>query len=49
MLEAQWGITGSLNRDKQYFRIRLSVKSAARFVDVVRPLLLPQFGYKVPA
>jgi hypothetical protein len=48
MLEAQWGINGYLNKDKQYFRIRLSVASAARFVKIVQPLILPEFEYKLP-
>jgi len=48
MLEAQWAIKGYVNKDKRYLRIRLSVESAVRFVEIVRPLLLPEFEYKLP-
>ena len=49
LLRAQFGIDASLNRDKTYYRIRLSVKSIPRFRDIVAPLLLPSFAYKIPA
>jgi hypothetical protein len=48
LLAEQWGIHGSLNRDKTYHRIRLSVVGTARFVDVVARYVLPQFWYKIP-
>lgn len=49
MLDEQWGIGCSLNRDKQYYRIRIAVGGVPRFVDLVAPYLLPQFQYKLPA
>ena len=48
MLREQFGIAGTLNRDKTYYRIRISVASVARFREIVRPHLLPQFEYKFP-
>ncbi len=48
MLETQWNIKGYLNKDKQYLRIRLSVESARRFAEIVRPLMLSEFEYKLP-
>jgi hypothetical protein len=47
-LREQWGIRGSLNRDKIYYRIRLSVEATSRFVEIIRPHLLPEFWYKLP-
>ena len=48
LLEDQWGIRGTLNRDKTYHRIRLSVGGSARFVELITPHLLPEFRYKLP-
>jgi len=48
MLRGQWGLIGTLNRDKTYHRIRLSVESTSRFVQLIRPHLLPMFSYKLP-
>ena len=48
LLDSQWEIQGTLNRDKSYHRIRLSVASTARFVDLVTPYVLPEFRYKLP-
>jgi recombination protein RecA len=48
LLKAQWGISGSLNRDKCYYRIRLSVAGTRRFGGLIRPHLLPEFEYKLP-
>jgi len=48
LLQEQWGILGTLNKDKCYKRIRLSVESTRRFVQVIEPHLLPEFGYKLP-
>jgi LAGLIDADG DNA endonuclease family len=48
LLREQWGIRGTLNRDRIYKRIRLSVEGTVRFQAVVRSLLLPEFGYKLP-
>jgi hypothetical protein len=48
LLQDQWGIHGSLNRDKTYHRIRLSVAGTARFVRLVDPYVLPDLRYKLP-
>ncbi|MBC5800189.1 MAG: hypothetical protein GIW94_09495 [Candidatus Eremiobacteraeota bacterium] len=47
MLEEQWNFKAYLNRDKQYLRIRLAVESAARFREIVRPYIRPEFEYKL--
>jgi hypothetical protein len=47
-LREQWGIEGSLNRDKSYHRIRLTVVGTVRFVELVGPHMLPGFWYKLP-
>jgi recombination protein RecA len=48
LLRDQWGICGALNRDKSYHRIRLSVGSSLRFVELISPHILPEFRYKLP-
>jgi hypothetical protein len=48
LLQRQWGIRASLNRDKSYYRIRIAVASMPRFIDLVEPHLLPEFRYKLP-
>ena len=47
-LSEQWGIFGSLNRDKTYYRIRISVESTKKFVRLIEPQLLESFRYKLP-
>ena len=49
MLETQFGIHATLNRDKTYLRIRIAVRSVDRFVELIRPHLLNDFEYKLPA
>lgn len=48
MLWNQWDLETTLNRDKSYFRIRIAVKSTARFCRIVRPYILADFQYKMP-
>ncbi len=48
LLREQWGIEGSLNRDKTYHRIRISVTGTARLGEIVGPHLLPELRYKLP-
>ena len=48
LLMEQWQISGSLNRDKAYHRIRISVEGTKRFVQLVEPYLLGSFRYKLP-
>lgn len=47
-LRDQWGIETTLNKDKQYLRIRIRVSSIEKFVVLIKPYLLPQFYYKLP-
>ena len=48
MLRKQWGVVSTLNRDKQYSRMRVAVSSVGRFREVIEPHLLEQFNYKLP-
>ena len=47
-LARQFEIRTSLNRDKQYVRIRIAVESVPKLYDLVKTHLLPQFQYKFP-
>ena len=49
MLRTQFGIHATLNRDKTYHRIRIAVRSVGRFIELIRPHLLNEFEYKLPA
>lgn len=48
MLGNQYGIAATLNRDKEYFRIRVATGSMPRFAALVSPFLLPEMRYKLP-
>jgi hypothetical protein len=48
LLREQWGIEGALNRDKSYFRIRLSVEGTRKLARLIEPYLLPELRYKLP-
>jgi LAGLIDADG DNA endonuclease family protein len=48
LLGDQWGISGTLNRDKCYYRLRLSVNGTERLREIVDPYLLPELRYKLP-
>jgi recombination protein RecA len=48
LLARQWGIEATLNRDKTYHRVRISVAGMRRFANLVRPYLLPELRYKLP-
>jgi hypothetical protein len=48
LLREQWGIEGALNRDKSYYRVRLSVEGTRKLVALVEPYLLPELRYKLP-
>lgn len=49
LLQQQWGIRASLNRDKTYHRIRIAVESVERFKTIIGPHVLPELEYKFPA
>lgn len=48
LLDDQWGIRGSLNRDKCYHRIRLSVESTRRFIEIIDDHVIDELRYKLP-
>jgi LAGLIDADG DNA endonuclease family len=48
LLHEQWGIAGTLNRDKSYLRVRLSVDGTRRLANLITPYLLPELRYKLP-
>jgi LAGLIDADG DNA endonuclease family protein len=48
MLREQWGLDATLNRDKSYHRIRVSVEATRRLAKVIDPYLLPELRYKLP-
>lgn len=48
-LRQQHSIHARLNRDKQYWRLRIAVDSVGRLKELIRPHLLPMFSYKLPS
>jgi hypothetical protein len=48
LLAEQWGIDATLNRDKTYHRVRISVSGTVRLASVIEPHLLPELRYKLP-
>ena len=48
MLQRQHSIDARPNRDKSYWRLRITVGSVGRLAEVIQPHLLPMFGYKLP-
>ena len=48
LLREQWGIEGALNRDKTYYRVRLSVEGTRKLARLIEPYLLPELRYKLP-
>lgn len=49
LLEEQFGIESTLNKDKIYLRIRIRTSSAKKFVNLVKPFVLDEFRYKFPS
>ncbi len=49
MLREQWGIEATLNRDKTYHRIRVSVAGTVRLRELIERYVLPELRYKLPA
>jgi len=47
ILERDFGIKSSLNRDKQYYRIRIRTESSVKFKNLVEPYILSCFQYKI--
>ena len=48
MLKEQSGLKAYLNRDKQYYRLRIAVSSVPRFKRIVGRHMLKMFEYKIP-
>ena len=48
LLWEQWTILGTLNRDKTYHRIRISVEGTTRLAELIEPHVLPELRYKLP-
>ena len=48
MLADQWGIAATLNKDKSYRRVRVSVAGTVRLAKIVEPYMLPELRYKLP-
>ena len=48
LLLEQWGIRATLNRDKSYYRIRISVEGTKKLAALIKPYLLPELRYKLP-
>lgn len=46
ILEATLGITVTLNRDKNYFRLRVKAKSMPRVRQLIAPYIIPSMHYK---
>jgi len=47
MLGEQYGIDGSLNRDKKYYRIRIKQDSAERFRKLICDYVISSMKYKL--
>jgi recombination protein RecA len=48
LLRDQWRIEATLNKDKIYHRIRVSVNGTVRLASVIEPYVLDEFRYKLP-
>lgn len=46
-LKKEFNLVGKLNRDKQYFRIRITTESTKLLVRIIRSFVLPMFNYKL--
>lgn len=47
LLYKSFGIKSSLNRDKQYFRIRITTSSTIDMQNIIRPFIVPVLKYKL--
>jgi len=47
ILKEQYGIESSLNRDKEYYRIRIKQSSAERFKKLIQNYIIPTMEYKL--
>ena len=49
MLWKGFGFESTLNRDKNYYRIRIRTKSAQKLIQLIDKFVLPGFKYKYPS
>jgi len=47
LLKYQYGISSALNRDKQYYRIRIKQDSAEKFRKIIGDYIIPSMRYKL--
>ena len=47
LLNQQFGIKATLNKDKQYWRMRIKMESAMRFMNIITPFIIPSMKYKL--
>lgn len=47
MLRNQYGIKSALNRDKEYYRIRIKQESAEKLRDIILDKIIPSMKYKL--
>jgi len=47
-LRAKLGIICTLNQDKDKFRLRIKTESMTRFIQSVKPYIIPSMLYKLP-
>jgi hypothetical protein len=48
LLKEQWSIEATLNRDKSYYRVRISVAGTKRLIQIIERHMLPELKYKLP-
>lgn len=46
-LNRKFRIDSALNRDKDYFRLRISISNTKRLMQIIRPYVIPRFQYKL--
>lgn len=47
LLLRDFGLIAKRDKDKQYYRLRFNVKESKKFVDLVRPHIIPSMAYKI--
>src|SRR3989338_6728411 len=47
ILSNQYYIHSGLNRDKEYWRVRIVTADAQKFCDIIRPYVIPSMEYKL--
>jgi len=41
------GVRARLNKDKKYYRVRIYKESISRFIDLIKPYIIPSMQYKI--